>query len=204
MEAGTVPQSKPADAEGQREETQAAAVEAFARDHDELTATNERDALDWLLGNQRPMEHYVDVRYDTPEGEQPLRLHIRAQDGKKLDAIEVAHTNQQTGVTDIAAVQADIVALACFRLGAGPGFAHEMSLASEEFRTVDMPDRDSEEPGATKKVLLASPPEALRYRFRTQWGLMQGVAIQVRRISGYDPEKIGQAQRRLVDAAGNS
>lgn len=203
MEAGTVPAgSTPADPQAEREATRAAAVEAYARDHEGLTQENERDALDFLLANAPPMEHYVDVQLDTEEGLLPLRFHIRAQDGKKLDAIEIANTNESTGQVNIAEVQAQIIALACFKLEGRAG--HDIGIRTEKFRTVMVPDPDSDDPTVKKAVLLASPAEALRHRFRTQWGLVQGVAVQVRRISGYDNDRVGKAQRRLVEASGNS
>lgn len=203
MEAATAGlTSTPADEEAEREAKQAAAVEAYARDHEGLTDENEQDALDWLLGNSRPMEHYVDVKLDTPSGEKPLRFWIRAQDGGKLDQLEVANTNAQTGVTNVVQLQAEVIALACFKLEGIAG--HDMDPRSEKFRTVRVPDRDSDDPQAMKDVLLASPAEALRHRLRTQWGLVAGVANEVRRISGYDAAKVGRAQRRLVEASGNS
>jgi hypothetical protein len=143
-----------------------AAVEAYARDHEDIPEEAERDALDYLLGAKPPRLYGVPVEMETDRGSAPLTFVIRAQDGRKLDATE----------------------------------GRKVDPRSEEFRTMQVRRVDT---GEETTITHASPEEALEAQFRTQLGLLAGVAREVRRVSGFDPAKVGQAQRRLVEAAGN-
>lgn len=170
------------------------AVEAYARDHEGLTEDDERDALDFLLAPKPPRQYAVPVDYDTESGVRPLKFIITGLDGRRIDAIEQANRSATTGVLDQITADCQIVAEAAVGIEGRPG--HRVALDSEEYLTIRRPGKEP--------VKLASPADALEARFKTQLGLISGVAREVRRISGYDPQRVGIAQRRLVEAAGNS
>lgn len=177
------------------------ATEAYARDHEGLTVENERDALDYVLAPKAPRLYEVPVQFDTEDGLKSLVFVIRGVDGRKLDAIEMECVSDATGRVDQVTADLRIVAeLGCVQLEAG---GRAVKLTSPEFRTVRRPKPD----GAADEFETfehASPVEALEARFKTQLGLVSGVARRVRMISGYDPERVGVARRRLVVASGNS
>lgn len=178
------------------EATGAAAAEAFARDHDGLTEENERDALDYLLAPKPPRMYGVKVEYETEDGTRSLTFVIRGVNGRKIDDLEQANVKDTPdGARRMDQISADLalVAEGCLKLVTPK---QEVELRSESFRTIIRPGHDP--------LLLASPAEALEARFGTQLGLVSGVAREIRRVSGYDPSKVGAAQRRLMDAAGNS
>jgi hypothetical protein len=203
--AAQVAAAEPRSAPDAGEERGDLAVEAYARDHEGLSDEDERDALDFLLAPKPPRIYGVKVKYDTEAGIRPLTFVVRASDGRKIDGIEQANVSEATGKIDRITADCQIVALACVALESASGRAVE--LTSAEFLTVRVPKRDdsSGEPtGEMVETRLASPADALEARFKTQLGIVSGVAREVRRISGYDPERVGVAQRRLVDAAGNS
>lgn len=177
------------------------AVEAFARDHEGLTEDDERDALDFLLAPKPPRLYGVPVEYDTEAGTKRLTFVVRGMDGRQLDKIEQRNVSDVTGKIDAISAECQLVAEACVFLEGRAG--HQVKLASDEFLTIRVQKPDGE-PGEMVEQRLASPADALEARFRTQLGLVSGVAGQVRRISGYDARRIGDAQRRLSTAVGNS
>lgn len=179
----------------------AAAVEAFARDHEGLTDEDERDALDFLLAPKPPRLYGVTVQYDTEKGTLPLTFVIRGTDGRRIDAIEQLHVSETTGKVDAISAECQLVAEATVFLEGRPG--HHVKLDSDEYLTVRKP-KPEDEGGGFETVRLASPADAIEARFRTQLGLIAGVANHIRRISGYDPTRVGNAQRRLAAAVGNS
>lgn len=179
------------------EERGDAAVEAFARDHEGLTDDDERDALDFVLAPKPPRLYDVKVEYDTEAGRLPLTFVIRGMDGRRLDAIEQRHVSEATGKIDVISAECDIVSEATVYLEGGTG--RQTKLDSDEFLTVRRPRQDGE---GVEEHKLASPAMALEARFKTQLGLVSGVAAQVRRISGYDAQRVGMAQRRIVAAVG--
>lgn len=178
-----------------------AAVEAFARGHEELTEENERDALDYLLAPKPPRLYGVTVQYDTEDGLRPLTFVIRGMDGRRLDAIEQAHVSEATGLIDRISADCHLVAEGTVWLEVA-GSDRQVKLDSAEFLTIRRPREGH--PETMEEHRLSAPPDALEARFKTQLGLLSGVSRELRRISGYDPERVGVAQRRLVDAVGNS
>lgn len=201
MEAATEPRVEGAQPrEPDPEAKGAAAAEAYARGHEELTEENERDALDYLLAPKPPRLYGVTVQYDTEDGLRPLTFVIRGMDGRRLDAIEQAHVSEATGLIDRISADCHLVAEGTVYLeGAG---GRKVELDSPEFLTIRRPREGH--PETMEEHRLSAPPDALEARFKTQLGLLSGVSRELRRISGYDPERVGVAQRRLVDAVGNS
>jgi hypothetical protein len=204
MEAsGAVAQAEPrelSEADRAEEERREAALEAFSRDHEALTDEDEQDALDALLAPKPPRLYGVPVQFDTERGLKKLTFVIRGTDGRKIDAIEQQNVSDTTGKIDRLTADCQIVAEACVQLEGLSG--RTVKLSDEEFLTIRRPHPDRE--GEMAEHRLASPADALEARFKTQLGLISGVAREVRRISGYDPERVGAANRRLVTAAGNS
>lgn len=186
--------------EDDAEAKQAAATEAFARDHEGLTDENERDALDFLLAPKPPRLYDVKVEYETEDGPRKLTFVIRAYDGRKIDDIEQSNRSEVTRKFDQITADCQLVGAATAWLEGRPG--HRVELTSTEFLTVRMPNPDKA--GEMIEHKLASPADALEAKFRTQLGIVSGVAQQIRRVSGYDASRVGMANRRLVNAAGNS
>ncbi|MCA1571142.1 MAG: hypothetical protein LC798_12665 [Chloroflexi bacterium] len=72
-------------------------------------------------------------------------------------------------------------------------------IRSEEFRRpAEATERN---PGREPD---ADPADALLRVFMFQSGLLSGVAGEIRSISGYDPNRVGQAKRSLTRAVGGS
>lgn len=176
----------------------AAATEAFARGHDGLTDGDEQDALDYLLAPKVPRLYDVTVDYDTKAGIRPMKFVLSPMDGRRIENISQSHVNETTGKMDVISADLQLVVEATKWIEGRPG--HKMELSSEEFRTVMQPDGK----GGFEPVVLASPIEALEARFKTQLGLISAVSAQINRISGYGGARVGDAQRRLTDAVGNS
>lgn len=181
-----------------REDRGAAAAEAFARDHEGLTEEDERDALDFLLAPKPPRLYGIPVDYDTEAGLRKLVFVVRGMDGRKIEAIETRNASETTGRIDQISAECQLVTEACVMLEGRAG--HFVKLGDDAFLTIRVPKSDA--PGEFEESKLASPADALEARFKTQLGLVSGVAVQIRRISGYDAQRVGQAQRRLVDAVG--
>lgn len=184
MEAAVAPAGNPPAPEQGAEEL------GLAASGEKLTDEQEHSALHYLLGPRQRIESTVTVQYETPEGVMPLKFVIRAQDGRKIDAIEQANISETTGKVDQITANCQIVALATVAIVDEAGKSTDPK--SDVFRTVN-PDAPP----------LASPADALEARFRDQMGLLFGIAREVRRIGGWDPDKVGTAQRKLVTAAGN-
>lgn len=155
-----------------------------------VSGAEEHSAVAFLLGQQRAPKYKVPVQFDTDVGTLTLQWTIRALDGKTIDRIERANTDDSKGPLDPDAVD-DLRANA--------------ELVAEA--TVQIEDAT----GAVTKVNdpdflngLVSGADALMARFHWQSGLLTGMASQVRRASGWAPDRIGEATRVMVDAAGNS
>jgi hypothetical protein len=168
------------------------ALEAAAKGVEQakqITDAEEQEALDFLLSPHGPVEHSVPVTLLTPAGKKTIRWRIRQMDGKRILALEDEHTDENTGKMDDIGVWAALVAEATVF----------PDVTSVQFRTPP-----PLEPGAAPSAPDASPADSLRRVFRFETGLLQGIASQVRTISGWSVDRVGTAQRVLVDAAGNS
>jgi hypothetical protein len=160
-----------------------------------------KGAVAYLLGQQRAPRYKVKVEFATDDGDIPLWFYIHSIDSKRIDKIEKAHTDRDSlmGEMDDLAVNAELVAdaLICFSDDEPGTPEFEEAWEAKDGRVTEV---NSPEFLAGN----ASSAEALMQRFHWQGGLLTGVAQQVRRISGWAPDRVGQAQRVLVDAAGNS
>lgn len=147
----------------------------------------ERAVLEYLLGATHRPEYTVMVELDTAGGLRELRFRLRAQDDRTMERIDGEN-----------------------RSGEGP-FAKldrssfNASLVAEATVYIEDPSSGAKiEPG-DKSFLGGAPsvPSALEARFRYQPGLLDGIAEQVRQISGYNPERVGTAQRVVAAATSN-
>lgn len=152
-----------------------AAADGSAKD---VTVKAERDALDWLLGASKPVEYDISTKFDTPAGTKELIFHIQQLDGKKIIKLEDEHrkgTGPFAELDDIA-FNAALVAEATLLIKDGK---REVSPAEPEF----IGD------------LGFGPAMAMELRFKYQPGLLDGVAGQIRSVSGYAPDRVGAAER---------
>lgn len=162
----------------------------------ELNDEEEKAGLDYLLGAAQPTLHDVTVQLETPDGLMPVTFVIRQMDGRKLDEIEQRHVNRATGMLDKFGAETEIVATATKVITDSTG--REIDPRSSDFRRVTQRNPIT---GEKQTVELGSPAMALERKFQLQLGLLSGVAQEVRRASGFDPERVGKAQRRLVEAS---
>lgn len=162
----------------------------------ELNGEEERSALDWLLGAPVLMLHTVPVDYETPVGMTKITFVLRQLDTRVIEKIEQKYVSDATGRIDRIGADVEMVADALVHLEDATG--RQVKITDDEFVTVPRRDPNS---GEVEDVKLASTHMALERRFAKQLGLINSVAIQVRRVAGYDPERVGSAQRRLVDAS---
>lgn len=164
-----------------------ASVEAGSPEAAELDRA-ERGALDWLLTAEAPPPWEVEVQSLTPEGFKPLLFVLLPQDGRKIVEIEERNTSgsgpQMTRKLDEIANNAELVAAATVGLE-DPATGRKIKLESPEFLG-DMPG--------------ASAATALERRFARQAGLLMGLAMEVRRISGYNSDHVGKARQRVVSS----
>lgn len=157
----------------------------------ELSAEEQRSALDFLLGAPEPAFYTVDLQFDTPQGLKPLRVKFKALDGRSIDKIEQSNISDATGKMDKPKADAELFAAAVVGIE-DPDSARVIEVTSEDFRTI--------KPGDAP---LASTTDALNVRFGKQAGLLAGVALAIREAAGWKSDRVGQASRVLVGAAGN-
>jgi hypothetical protein len=170
------------------------AARDVARGH-EVNARAELSAVRHLLGQQRAPRYAIPVQFATDDGDATLWFTIKALDSNRIDKIEKAHTdtNSVMGEADTLAIAAELVADATIMLSdAKPG--------TPEYVDCGKTDPSSAEFLAERPAIA----EAFRERFHWQEGLLSGVSSQIRRISGWAPDRVGQAERVLVDVAGGS
>lgn len=171
-----------------------AAVRDLARGH-KVDPSGERSAVKYLLGQQKAPRYKVPVEFATDDGDVRLWFFIKSLDSKRIDQIEKAHSDQAKvmGDVDELAVNAELVADATISISDG-----EPGTPAYESGAVTNPMDDTFRNG------LPSGADALQARFHWQEGLLAGLSTQVRRISGWAPDRVGQAERVLVDVAGGS
>lgn len=148
----------------------------------------ERTALDWLCGATTPLNYTVDVQYATPDGIKPLRFHMKQLDVAVLDAIEKRNRKGDGPFAELTTrtYNAEVIATATDTIE---------DLATGTHMDVNGPQFLGPIP---------SPPIAMEKRFEFQPGLLRGLVSEVRDMAGDNADRVGTAQRVLVDAAGNS
>lgn len=141
----------------------------------------ERTVIDWLLAPQAPIKYEVPVDFDTEVGPRKLIFVIRSMDSMVIDQIERRNVDASTGRSEDLLINAQLVTEALIEFRSEDG-AHRVDIRSPEFLR-GIPD----------------PAIALEQHFHWQAGLLAGVAMEVRRVSGWAPDRVGTARRALVD-----
>lgn len=153
-------------------------------DHrDKISAVEDQEATKWYLAPQPEAPEWTIPFdwFDHDKGEMIKReWAVRPLPAEVLEAIEEGHRSKQTGLIDSTANNAEVLAKASI----------SPDPTSEEFRTAN---------GGR-----ASAADAVSYLFRHQSGVIDLMAGEIRRISGYDASRVGTAKPRLARAAGNS
>lgn len=157
----------------------------------DLEPDEEVAALDYLLGAPQASVHEIEVQYETPAGLTPLTFVVRSIDTRKIDKIELRNLDPSTGQIDRLTADCEIVAAATIHMRDASG--REVKLDSVEFLTVP---RRGDDP-----FTHAAPPLALEERFRDQMGLISGVVLEIKRSSGYSPDRVKRAKRVLVSGS---
>lgn len=165
------------------------AAERGEKPADEVSAAAEHDAVFWLLQPPRAAEWESDVKYETPEGTRDLLWRLRSVKGSELDEMERRYVRAAGGNAedlDDVGLAAEIVARATLRV-VDKASGTVLDLQSEAFRRG-----------------IPSAAEALRLTMDFQSGILTSLASEVRRISGWGPDRVGKSRRVLVDVAGKS
>lgn len=161
----------------------------------ELSPAEEKSGLDWLLGDPVAIPHEIPMQLETPDGMKEVFFIVRKSDPGKIDQIEQRHVDRVTGRIDQLAADTEIVATCSDAIRDG---TRTVELTSPQFLTMRLRNTET---GKIEDLQLASPIEALSRRLRGQQGVLFGVAREIRRVAGYDPTRVGQAQRALVEAS---
>lgn len=146
---------------------------------DDVTIGGEHEALSYLLGATKPVEYDVPVKFDTPAGTKELTFHIRQLDGKAIIKKEDAHRKGSGPFAELddIAFNADLVAEATVWISDATG--RKVEPNSPEF----------------DGGLGYGPALAMETRFKFQPGILDGIAGQIRSVSGYAPDRVGTAER---------
>jgi hypothetical protein len=165
------------------------ALLAAARD-EEVNGKGESEALDFLLGRTQPLLFDVPVKYDTPTGQKKIVFVVRQVDGERLLELEKEHRKGDGPFAELndVAFNAAVVSEACVVIEDPSVEGAEIDPKTEQFI--------GNAPGG--------PAMAMQLRFKYQAGLLDGVAGQIRSVSGYNPTRVESANRSIRDAAGNS
>lgn len=147
-----------------------------------VDAAAEVDALDWLLGKSAPVPFTVPVQYETPRGRAKLIFHMHQLDAKRLDQIDAEHRagDGPFAKLDTLGFNAAVVVEATDLIESATG--RKVSPQSEEFR------------GG-----VPTPELAMQVRFKFQPGILEGITEQVRQMAGMSNDRVGTAQRVLVE-----
>lgn len=196
MEARTAgPQSTPDEDPGLPDDAPAGVRKAEAGNGQEKTITpqEEREAMRYLLSSAgKPMEYTAPVEWETDNGPKKIPWRLRSLPAREIDRIETENrqegSNPFEGLKEPNASAALVAAATVFP-----------DIRSEEFRRPPEPTDTNPD-----RIADADPADALMRVFEFQSGLLSGLAGEVRRISGFDPQRVGMAKRSLTRAVGNS
>lgn len=162
----------------------------------QLDDAEERAGLEWLLGSPQPYVHEIPVDYETPDGMAKLTFVARTIDTRRIDKLEQSFVSDAArGRVDQISLDLAVVAEAVTEIVDSHG--NRVDVTSEKFRTVQRRN----ERGEFEPHVLAATTDALEFRFKHQLGLMAGISQEIRRAAGFDPQRVGKAQRRLVEGS---
>lgn len=150
---------------------------------EKLSVEQERSALDWFLGPTVVIEWDVTVQFETPAGMVPLIFHMHQVDSSRLQEIDEENRSGDGPFAklDPLAFNAAVVAEATVYLTDHTG--RKVTVDSEEFRGQ-----------------IPSTPLAMQLRFKKQGGILEYLVERVREKAGFSPDRVGTAQRSLVEA----
>jgi hypothetical protein len=158
----------------------------------EVDNRGEVTALDWVLGSTAPQVYKVEAKVDVNGDLKPLVFVIKQLDPDTIRKAERAATSGDTPFSaqvDDHRLNTDLVFAALVQLKDGE--------SGKTIEPVDLigkredPDYDPD------------PKSALGKAFRYQPGVLDGVASEIRRIAGYEANRVGSAERAVQDAVGN-
>jgi hypothetical protein len=170
------------------------AVAAAAEGNDGIPKESEIDGLDFLLGAPQVIVAETTVRIVLPNGgTQTLVFVIKQMDGRKLDRIEADNTHN--GRPDMITINSEVCAAAVLAIISpnGKTIAPQTDERWLNFKVL--------EDGEVIERRLPSRALAFEKRFRTQSGLLGGVADQVRKLSGFEFSAVGEAKPRVLSGA---
>lgn len=147
----------------------------------EPTAQEEHEGTNWLLSATPPDEEYTVPVKVSPDSEDEIDWVVRRLDVKFFEGVDTKHRNPDTGRLDGIAAVADTVVAATVSIDG----------VADALRKPDFLE------GA------ADPADALRRRFAFEWGLMDQLSTEIRRLTGYDFTRVGSGKRRLARATKN-
>lgn len=159
------------------------------------TPRKEASVLSFLLGPPKAQVFGIPVDYDTDDGRRKLRFVVSQVRGDKIREIEKRWAKDgQLGPLaelDDAKIAADTVweALVAIQDPESPG---------EQVKKGDPAFLDNGD------GQMMSGADAIAQRFAYQFGVIELVAQEIRRISGWNPDRIGTASRMVVEAASGS
>lgn len=162
------------------------AVHAAARNGD-VDGAGETDALDWLLGATKRPQYTLPFHYETPAGRtERLIFRFAGMDARRIEEIDAAN-----------------------RQGDGPfakldATAFNAQVAAESVIAILNPATGKEVTAEEFVGEAPAPAIGWEMRFKYQPGILDGLVGQIREKAGFNADRVGNAQRSLVEAAGNS
>lgn len=177
--ATPAPPSSPAEKEA---ENGAAALSAAASG-EKIDGAAEKSALDYLLGPTVALEYDVKVDYETEQGTMPLTFRFKQLDPSTFERIDTENRKGDGPFAklDVSGFNVDLVTEATLFIMDASG--RQVDIRSQDFL------------GG-----IPSPAMAMSIRFKNQGGLLDGIVDEVRRVSGYSADRVGTAQRAVVQA----
>lgn len=143
--------------------------------------------LDFLCGDQAPLNYTVKAQIDTPTGRGSMLFHMRQIDADRIEELTKQH-----------------------REGEGPfskvdGASLNASLVAEACRYMTDPTGKKVDP-TDQRFIGASiaPLFAFQRAFRFQPGILDMVSAEVRAMAGMAEDRVGRAEREITSAVGNS
>ena len=147
------------------------------------TAEKEAGALDFMLSNPSPAPFKVDALVDTPEGLKKLTFHMHQLDGARIEKLENEHSS---GVGPFATVDRS-------RLNAA-------KIAEATDKMVDANGKELVPTDADFLRDAISPAVAFERMFKLQPGVADQLAEQIDRMAGMTRDRVGMAEREMVNA----
>lgn len=158
---------------------------------EKITPGQERVATAWFKAPHIPLTYKIPVQFDAEDGERQLTFFCRQLEGPMIERIERRNTEGEPpfGKMDELTTAAELIQEALVRIEEERG--EPIDAGDELFRTTE------------DGTVLPAISIALMHHFRYQSGLLLTVASEIRRLSGFSADRVGQASRVLIGTAGN-